>query len=102
MSKQQFLKFMNNNILGDISVCFIVLGLVIGIVFSNWKINGIDNSMVADRPSYNEYWIQQMLAPITTFVLCFLILLRKVKLRTFILQELAVRCSLPEWITVIE
>jgi hypothetical protein len=101
-SKQQFLNFLNNNILGDISVCVVVLGILLAVLLTTWKINGFDNSNVILRPNYNEYWIQQMMPPLLLALLCFVILFTKVKLRNFIAEEFAIRCHLQDWITVIE
>ena len=59
-----FLNLISKNLIGDLTLCFVVFSFVVGVLFGIVQLNGIDNSNVFQKPDYNEYWIQQILAPI--------------------------------------
>lgn len=93
---------MNSNVLGDVSICVIVVAGVVGVAISFWKVNGIDNSKATRMPDYTDFWLQQMMPPIAMAFVALAVFFKKAKLRKFIWQEISSRCSVPRCIPLTE
>ncbi len=84
---EKFINLISKNLLVDLSVCFVILSLVFGIIFGILNLNGIDNSNVLQKPNYTEYWIQQCLSSIAFAAFNIAVLIKKDNLRNYFLRE---------------
>jgi ABC-type proline/glycine betaine transport system permease subunit len=91
--KELFLNLINKDLLGDISLCIVIMVFVIGTLLGILKMNQSELLDQFEFPKPEEYWFVNTMPSIAMASICILIILRKKSLKNFLIQEMKERLS---------